>query len=199
MTIAVIGAGAVGRALAAGFTAAGREVVFGVRSVDDPRHADLARRFGLAEAAHGADLVVLAVPAAAVADTIPALGLRPGQIVVDATNAVSHAVPGGHPTMASHVASLVPDGVVMVKAFNTIGAEHLSGQSHGADRAFLPIAGEAAAADTVRDLAEAMGFEAVVVGGLDLADLVEAHARLWIRLAFGCGWGRGFAFGVLGR
>ena len=130
---------------------------------------------------------------------MPALGLRAGQVVIDATNAVRIAVPGGHPTMGDLVASLVPEGVGVAKAFNTIGAEHLSGGRIDGLRVFLPVAGDPEAVDVVRDLGEALEFDVAVVGDRSAFDLVEAHARLWIQLAFGSGWGRSFGFAAIGR
>ena len=44
MRIAVIGAGSVGRGLAAATAALGHDVAVGVRDPDDPRHADLSNR-----------------------------------------------------------------------------------------------------------------------------------------------------------
>lgn len=197
MRIAVIGAGSVGRGLAAATAALGHDVSVGVRDPDDPRHADLPNRALPAAAAAGADLVALAVPAAAVADAVAGLALAPPTVVVDATNAVGAPPPDGHPTMGAHTRSLVPDGVAVVKAFNTIGAEHLTTGRAGGTPAFLPIAGDPAGIEVVLPLARAMGFDAVALGGPEAVPLVEDHARLWIHL-MRTGWGRGFAFAVLG-
>ena len=120
MNIAIIGSGNVGRAIGAGLSRTGHDVTFGVRTPDDERHADLDRVATRAAAVDGADIVVLAVPADAVADTVPALGLRDGQIVAD----------------------VAPEGIALVKAFNTIGFEHMAtGEIDGA-AVFLPIAGK---------------------------------------------------------
>lgn len=198
-SIAIIGAGGVGRALGAGMRRVGHDVTFGVRSPDDARHADLHARAMPREAAAGAEAVVLAVPAPAVADTIAALGLAAGTTLVDATNAVGAPVPDGHPTMGALTASHAPAGVAVVKAFNTIGAEHLDGGAIDGRAAFLPIGGDAPGVDLVHSIAASMGFDAVVLGGRETFTLIEAHAALWIHLAFGGGWGRSFGFTVVGR
>lgn len=140
----------------------------------------------------GADLVVLAVPAGAVAHALEGLVLAPPTVVVDATNAVGGPPPDGHPTMGAHTRSLVPDGVAVVKAFNTIGAEHLATGQVGGTPAFLPIAGDPTGVEIVLPLARAMGFDAVALGGPDAVPLVEDHARLWIHL-MRTGWGRGWS------
>ena len=81
-----------------------------------------------------------------------------------------------------------------MKAFNTIGAEAFLDPVVGDQRFFLPIAGPAPAAETVQSLAESMGFDALVVGDIDTAGLLEDFARLWIHLAFRSGLGRDFGF-----
>lgn len=198
MRIAVIGAGSVGRNLAAATRALGHDVVVGVRDPDDPRHADLASKATPAAAAAGADLVVLAVPASAVAAAIDGLPLAPPTVVVDATNAVGAPPPDDFPTMGAYTRSLVAPEVAVVKAFNTIGAEHLVAPVVDGSPAFLPIAGDPAGVEVVEALARDLGFDVAALGGHDAVPLVEDHARLWIHL-MRTGWGRGFAFGVLGR
>jgi predicted dinucleotide-binding enzyme len=136
------------------------------------------------------------VPADAVTAVVPDLHLVPGQAVIDATNAVRMPVPGGHTTMGDLVSSLVPAGVSVAKAFNTVGAEHLTDGRTAQGRVFLPIAGDSEAVDIATTLASDLGFEVVALGGRERFGMVEDHARLWIHLAFGCGWGRDFAFTV---
>ncbi len=198
--IAIIGTGSVGRALGGGLAGkVGASVVYGVRDPTESRHTDLSEVSAVSSACADADVVILAVPAPAVGDVVPTLGLQPGQHLVDATNAVRTPVPDGHDSVGSFVASLLPDGVSMAKAFNTIGAEFLGDGTIDGRPAFLPLAGDDVATDAVLPLAEGLGFAPVVVGGRDAFALVEAHARLWIQLAFGCGWGRDFGFVVAGR
>ncbi len=149
-----------------------------------------------AAAVSGAAVVILAVPVPALAAVVPTLGLTTGQIVVDATNAVRILVPDGKPTVGDHVASLLPAGVLLVKAFNTIGAEHLgTGRIDGA-AAFLPIAGDEAGLVLVAELAADIGFDVAELGDRSAFGIVEDHARLWIHLAFARGWGRNFGFVV---
>jgi hypothetical protein len=151
-----------------------------------------------AQAARGAQVVVLAVPAGAVTETASEIGPLPGTVVVDATNAVSAAPPAPFVTQAAFVASLFP-GSAVVKAFNTIGAEHLEGGTFGSARPVLPIAGDDAGRPLVATLATDLGFEVADLGGPEAFGLVEDFAQLWIRLAFSRGWGRDFAFQVIRR
>jgi predicted dinucleotide-binding enzyme len=194
--IAVIGAGSVGRALGQALAGQGHGVVFGVRDPDDARYGGLDSRATPRVAADGADVVVLAIPADAVPEAVPELGLVAGQVVIDATNAVRTPPPDGRATMGELVASLVPDGVQVVKAFNTVGAEHLGDGRTNHGGVFLPMAGDPAAVEVAAALAGQLGFDVAVLGGRERVAMVEDHARLWIHLAFACGWGRGFALTV---
>ena len=196
-SIAIIGSGSVGRALGAGLAGHGHAVVFGVRDPLDPRHHDLVRVAAVADAARDADAVVLAVPAGTLPEVIGELGLHAPQVVIDATNAVRVPVPEGFPTVADLVAARVPAGVAVVKAFNTIGAEHLGHGQVAGQAAFLPIAGDAAGVDLAQALATDLGFAPVPLGGRECFAMVEDHARLWIHLAFVTGRGRNFGFALL--
>lgn len=194
--IAIIGAGSVARSLGRGFARLPEaDVVHGVRDPDDQRHGDL-EAAALGEATQGADVVVLAIPSGALADALPQLELQPGQTVADATNAVRTPPPDGQATVGDHVASLLPDGVHLVKAFNTIGAEFLHDGTIDGTPLFLPVAGDTEAVETVLPLASALGFEAVSLGDRAAFGHVEAHAALWIHLAFAVDQGRDFGFAV---
>lgn len=197
--VAVIGGGSVGQALGRAFAAHGHRVVFGVRDPADRRYVALDGIEPIGTAALEADVVVLTVPAAAVPDVVPQLGLVAGQVLIDATNAVGVPVPQGFATMGELVASLVGDGVHVAKSFNTIGAEHLGNGRTDRGSVFLPIAGDAHAVEQAAMLAHELGFDVAKLGGREHFALVEDHARLWIHLAFRCGWGRQFAFTVARR
>ena len=200
-SIAIIGAGPVGRALSHGFTSAGHTVSSGVRQPADAKHDDIRQVVDVqtvAEAVDGANVVVLAVPADSLTSLVPSLRLTDSQVLVDATNAVFSPVPDGFDTVADCVASLIPTTVSMVKAFNTVGAEHLTGHN-AALATFLPIAGDEPGIAVVAPLARDLGFEVADLGGRDAFELVEDHARLWIHLAIKRGWGRDFALSVVRR
>ncbi|MEM7276052.1 MAG: NAD(P)-binding domain-containing protein [Actinomycetota bacterium] len=200
--VAVIGGGSVGGALARGLATAGHQVVVGVRGPTDDRHDELRASVPVVsttEAVTDAETIILAVPAAAVAEVVPTLGCRTGQVVIDATNAVGRPVPDGHATMADLVTSLLDEGVAFVKAFNTIGAEHLGDGRFDQGAAFLPIAGDPAGLAAATELGTDLGFEVADLGDRSAVGLVEDHARLWIHLAFARQWGRDFGFTVVRR
>ena len=196
--IAVIGVGNVGGRLARGLIRAGHRVAVGARQPANA--ADLASE-GVevtdpASAVAGSDVVVLAVPVPALADAVGSLGSLRGKILIDASNAVGIAIPAGHDTVGAYVAGLAPEAFV-VKAFNTIGAEHLEHGTVGGTPAFLPIAGADEGRPAVAALARSIGFEVADLGGPECIGMVEDAARLWIHLALRRGWGRDFGFGVL--
>ncbi|MEM7096293.1 MAG: NAD(P)-binding domain-containing protein [Actinomycetota bacterium] len=201
MRVAIVGVGSVGRALAAGLMRTGNEVTIGVRDPGDTaRHGDApAPVASVADAVSGSEVVILAVPFPALGELVPGLALEPGQIVIDATNPVRTPVPAGFATGVDYLGSLLPEGVQLVKAFNTIGAEHLSGGAFDAGAAFLPVAGDEPARGAIAELATEMGFDVADLGGRDTFDLMESHARLWIHLAIVRGWPRDFGFVVARR
>src|SRR3954451_8467282 len=79
--IAVIGSGNIGRTIGEKWRSAGHDVAFASRSPEPPRTV------GIADAIAAADVVLLAVPGAAVPELLrehgPALD---GRVVIDATN-----------------------------------------------------------------------------------------------------------------
>jgi predicted dinucleotide-binding enzyme len=201
--ITIVGTGPVGTNLAVGLADLGLRLTFAVRdSSSDKTRAAVERVDAnvvpLAEAAHGADFVVLAVPYAAVASTVSAIGDLGDAVVIDATNTVGVSLPPGVTTIADVIAAANPSAVI-VKAFNTIGAENFLRPAVDGTPLFLPIAGDPGAVERVGELATAMGFDALVIGDRSSIHLVEAFAALWIHLAFRTGLGRDFGFARLSR
>jgi len=93
-TIAVIGSGRIGAALARKWAAAGHTVTFGARSPAKPALVELAEQIGaeraeIEAAVERSDVAVFAIPGAEMAETISRLGrLLDGKLVVDAANNV---------------------------------------------------------------------------------------------------------------
>ena len=198
--ITIVGAGTVGTNLARAVTRLGHTVTFAVR---DPGSDRVRRALDavpgaevvlLADADPEADLTVLAVPAGAVTDVLSELVV--GRILVDATNPIGIDLPDGAASVPEWIHELT-NGLTIVKAFNTIGAEAYTEPVVQGRPAFLPVAGPAPAVDVVRQLADDLGFDARVIGDVDDIPMLEAHARLWIHLAVRQGMGRRLAFGLL--
>src|SRR5207237_3166699 len=94
VTIAIIGSGNVGSALARGWSRAGQRVVLGARDVSAPKVTTLARETRAdakppAEAAAAADVVVLALPWQVAEGAVKALGGLKDKIVIDCMNPLS--------------------------------------------------------------------------------------------------------------
>ena len=199
MDVTVLGAGVVGTNLGVRLGELGHRVRFGARDVSSPKVlAALDRVRGatsvpLDAAAEGTDLLVLAVPYGAVDDTLDAIGDPGRAIVVDATNAVGVPLVDGVSSIVDQIHRHFPSASV-VKAFNTVGAEWYLDPTVDGRSVFLPVAGPSAPAELVAGLAREMGFDAMVIGDVDLAPLLERQADLWIHLAFRVGFGRDFAF-----
>jgi len=186
LSVVIVGAGSVGSALGANLRSLGHEVRFALRS---PRAAG---DIGLDQAARGADLTILAVPFDSIGAVVPRLGLEPGAVLVDATNPFGRPLPDGVPSGAALVARAAGPGVHVVKAFNVLGAEHMSAPPlPDGSRPLLPVAADD---DDARALVSAlvaeMGFDAVRISGLDNAGLLEEAARYWGLLAYNGGLGR---------
>lgn len=198
--VVVVGAGSVGSALGANLVRLGHEVRHAVRAGSSRPLPEGATAVPIEGAAARADLVVLAVPFDTVEGVLPTLGLTAGQVLVDTTNPFGRSLPAGHSSGSSVVAAAVGEGVRVVKAFNVLGAENMADPVlPDGSRPVLPVAGDDdAARATVVGLAREMGFDAVDVGGLAAAGLLEDAARYWGLLAFAGGLGRSWAF-VVGR
>jgi len=116
------------------------------------------------------DAVLLALPYRKM-DQLPAVGLFPGKIVIDATNpysAVGRIMDLGDSTSSEEVAKRLP-GARLVKAFNTMGWNTLASGSRPAheDRLVVFIAGDdAAAKSTVAKLIDDIGFASIDTGSL---------------------------------
>lgn len=204
--VGIIGAGKIGSRLGRRLVAAGYAVTFGAR--DAAAAAETLEGLGApivspAEAAAGADVVLLTVPANAAHAAVADLGLRQGTVLVDCTNPMRWDggpvwAPPAEGSMAASLAAALP-GVRVVKAFNYFGAEIHEDPVVGGEKADAFVAGDDGDAKmTVLTLANAIGFHALDAGPLRNASLLENLAVLWIQLA-GSGKGRHFAFKAVGR
>jgi predicted dinucleotide-binding enzyme len=201
MNIGIIGAGNVGGGLGKAWARHGHRVLFGVRDRDKDSVRALLAEAGpnasaasVAEAVAFGEVVVLAVGWGAVEDVLMAAEGWDGKVLIDATNRFSD-IPR---SAAEDVAAMAP-GAKVVKAFNTIGAEHIAAPQFGAVRASMFICGDDPdALGTVAGLAADLGFEPVDCGPLANAALLEAVARLWVYLAHNK-TGREIAFALLQR
>ena len=184
-TVALIGTGNVGAALGRRFAEHGHDIFYGSRDAGaaDVRELVAATGHGAVavtppDAAARADIVVLAVPWSAAEDVVRSLGDLRGKILVDPTNPRVMAADGfaDYPiddSNAERIARLAP-GAHVVKAFNTLGAETMLDPEVANGPVTVPIVGDDRAAKArVAALAREIGLEAVDVGPLRHARIVE--------------------------
>lgn len=205
MRIAVLGAGNVGGTLGRAWLDAGHEVTFGVRDAGSAKERTLesetgAPVTGFGEAVDGADVVVIAVPFRAVDGVLRKTGPLHGKVVVDTTNHLDWTYGlrvASDRSAAEEIQDMIPTARV-VKAFNTIGFEHMADPLFGDVPADMFVCGnDEAARSRVMELAGDIGFEPVDAGGLSHARALEHLAVLWIFLSTSGGLGRDIAFKLL--
>jgi len=209
-TVAVLGNGVVGIALAKGFAELGHEIVFGTRDAGSSKsRAALAavpgaRAVSYAEAAAAGGIAVLALPWSGLKAALAAAGADnlAGKLVIDPTNPLDFSG-GGAPRLAvgytdsagELVQRLLPRSQV-VKAFNTIGAALMVHPRFADGTGDLFIAGnEADAKARVAELARAFGWRTPIdMGAIAASRLIEPLAMVWISYAFRNNhWTHGFS------
>jgi predicted dinucleotide-binding enzyme len=191
-TIAVIGTGNVGAALGPEFADQGHTIVYGSREPErEDVQALVARTAGNAtarqpqQAVIGADMVVLAVPGTSAVGITEGLGDLSGKIIIDPTNVVSrgggqmqHGIEGKG-SNAALIQAAAPQATV-VKAFNTLNWQQMVEPDSAGGPITIMLAGDDAAAKaTVAELVRGMGLDAVDVGGLHYAHLLEEMLVMW--------------------
>lgn len=208
MSISIIGAGNVGVALGHAFTQRGEAVIFGVPEPEKYQSAvsalgPLAKVTSTAQAIAASDVVILAVPYAAVAGIAQSVSDWQDKILVDATNPLAPGLAGltvGTTTSGAEELAKLARGARVVKAFNTTGAENMADTRYPGSSPMMPLCGDDAdARQRVMALATLIGFDAVDMGPLMAARYLEPFAMTWIHLALKQGYGRKFAFGMLRR
>ena len=208
MSISIIGAGNVGMALGQAFTQRGERVVFGVPNPGKYQDtvATLGPNASLAttdQALEASDLVILAVPHAAVPGIAQSVPDWQGRVLVDASNPLTPGLAGltvGTTTSAAEELAKVAHNARVVKSFNTTGAENMADTHYPQGSPMMPVCGDDAdARQRVMALATLIGFDAVDMGPLMAARYLEPFAMTWIHLAFRQGYGRQFAFALLRR
>jgi hypothetical protein len=188
--IGIIGDGNVGSALARGLQRAGHDV----RAVGNDKKAT-------EETASWGEIVLLAVPFGAIDDVVRGAGeALAGKTVVDVTNALDASMNlavGFTTSGAEELQKKLPKARV-VKAFNTVFAQHMdSGRMGDKPLTAFVAADDAAAKKAVLELASGIGFDAVDAGPLKNARLLEPLAFFNIQLGYGLGMGTQIGFKLL--
>jgi predicted dinucleotide-binding enzyme len=186
MTVAIIGTGKIGGALARHLTAGGEQVVLAARDESDAaaladKLGSLATAASVQEAIQAADVVVFSVWFDVMKDLIAEhRSLLDGKIVADPSNPIGFA--DGKPfrtlpedqNQGSVIAGMLPAGAHYVKAFGSLSAGSLADEANRAPRAVLFYAtDDDQAAATIERLIIACGFDPVNVGGVAQSGRIE--------------------------
>ena len=197
MKFAIIGSGNVGSSIARAVTRTGHDAVVADPSTESlqalPADLPVATTTSNLEAVAGADVVVLAVPFGAVQEIATALRDElAGKIVIDVTNPVAADLSGlsiDGISGAELVAKAAPEARV-VKAFNTVFAEHMDkGRVGDQQLTIFAASDDEAARKTVLGLAKQIGFDAVDSGALINARSLETMGFFNIQLGYTLGLG----------
>ncbi len=216
MKIAIIGAGNVGGALGKQWAKAGHTIVFGVRNPGQGKTQPPLAEIGtsatsatISQAAHSADVIVLATPWAAVSEVVAAMGDVKGKIIIDCTNPLSLQGDGslslavGFTTSGAEEIERQAVGAQVAKAFNTYGWENFADSSYPGYGDLKPAMFFCTDSDKARELvqklAKDLGYEPVDTGGLGMARSLEPLALMWIRLAIRRERNPNFVWGMLKR
>jgi predicted dinucleotide-binding enzyme len=194
--VAIIGAGNVGSALATSATRAGHDVTVTAQSSESAQ-STAAQTGGRAvadtrEAVRQSDIVILAVPYAAIDDVIEEAGdALDGKIVVDVTNPVAADL-GSRLTegtsAAAQIAERLPKAHVF-KAFNTLFASRMAEPNVDGTTVDGFVAGpDGEQKHKLLDFVESLGFRPMDAGPLSLAGALEDLALLNIGLNARQGW-----------
>jgi NADPH-dependent F420 reductase len=200
--ISIIGTGNMASALAHRALAGGNEVEIVGR--DAAKANELAAAVGgatvgTAGAAPAGDIVILAVPYASAAAVIGEYGdALHGKVIVDITNPIAPDLSGfltpEGTSGAQEIAKAVPEGVRVVKAFNTLPSEVLAAEDRPLD---VFIAGDdAEAKEGVSALVESLGMRPLDTGQLPMARALENATLLHLGLVAHSVKHTNFALGV---
>ncbi|MDO7868347.1 NADPH-dependent F420 reductase [Nocardioides jiangxiensis] len=194
MEIAVLGTGMVGKTLTAGFQRVGHTVTVGTRDPEVTAAREEwtdSRLATYADAARGADLVVLAVGGNVAEEVLAQADLEDGAIVLDLTNPLDFSN-GFPPTLTvkdtdslAEVLQRAHPTAQVVKALNTVNCALMVTPQQLADGDHtIFIAGDDAAARAhVHSLLQDLGWVDIVeFPSLEAARGLEMYLPLWLRL-----------------
>jgi predicted dinucleotide-binding enzyme len=188
MKIAIVGKGNVGSALGEGLRLARHEVRYASKDPKEP----------IADVVLWADAVILAVPWTAHKVIAASAGkFFEDKTVVDVSNVLTpnmELAMGFTTSGAEELQKLLPKARV-VKAFNTVFAQNMRDGRLKGERLTAFIAGDnIVSKETVRKMAEDIGFDCVDTGPLSSARYLEPLGMLNIKLGYGLKMGTDIGF-----
>ena len=208
-TVAILGNGVVGVALAKGFAELGYAVVFGTRDVKGDKTLQAlaavpgATAASFSDAARASTVAVLALPWAGLEAGVLAAGADnlAGKLVIDPSNPLDFSTGAptlglGHTDSAGELVQRLLPRSKVVKAFNTITASHMVHPQLADGTPDMFIAGnDEAAKAQVAKLLHAFGWRAPIdMGDITASRLLEPLGMLWVSYGFRNNhWTHGFS------
>ena len=193
MKIGIIGAGNIGSTLGRKWATVGHDVEFGVRGPTDAKYDDLhsvGSVVSIADAASFGEVILLALPGAAVASFAAEHGQKlAGKILIDATNNMRAAEMNSLAVLAENA-----PGAYLVRAFNTLGWENFAEPEIAGTQIDLFFCGTPSARSKAEQLISDVGLRPVYIGDIDTVATLDSLTRLWFALAMPQGYGRRTAF-----
>jgi 8-hydroxy-5-deazaflavin:NADPH oxidoreductase len=189
--IAVIGTGFIGGILGRALAGAGHDVTFGSRHPDDEAAAGgtAATVTSIADALAPAEVVILALPGAAVAELTAAHhDALDAKLVIDATNQMGQAVANSR--------AALPADIRYVRAFNTLGGENIADPNFADGPADMFFSASEMDRTIVERIITDVGLRPIYLGD-NQETLVDALFQIWIALAIKQGRGRRLALRVI--
>lgn len=192
MTIAIIGAGNVGTALASGWARAGHRILIGAKDATSPKvqaaqaAIPQAQVMPVHEATKEAEVIVVCTPPQAALELAREFGDVANSVIIDASNSVRTRP---EPYRTAHEAfKALTNCPHVVKCFNTTGFENMTNPIYDAAQGLaldMFTAGDSMHGKQIaRALAKDLGFaECYDFGGDDKVELLEQFAMSWINLA----------------
>ena len=145
------------------------------------------------EAIASADIIVLALPGAAVAQVVADnVSVLEGKTIIDASNNMR----GEARHALDYLREAVPSAC-LYRAFNTLGWENFENPDFDGVAADLYYCGDEREQPVVEQLISDVGLTPVYLGGVENVGLVEGMTNMWFHLALRQKMGRRIAFKLL--
>jgi 8-hydroxy-5-deazaflavin:NADPH oxidoreductase len=177
MDIAVIGTGFIGGILGRALSRSGHTVTFGSRHPNDDDVVDHTEATveSIPDALSMSDVVILAVPGAAVSELTAQHGTAlEGKLVIDAANQAGRPV--------ANCRAKLPSKVRHARTFNTLGAEVMENPVFLGGTADMFFSAPETDRATIDQVVSGVGLRPVYVGD-GREELIDASFRIWIALA----------------
>jgi len=187
----VIGTGFIGGTLGRALAGAGHHVTFGSRHGETKVVAaeTSPRVASIRDALRAADVVILALPGAALPELTAEYGDElDGKLVIDATNQMGQPVVNGR--------AALPSTIRYARAFNTLGGENLADPTFADGPADMFFSAPQEDRSTVETVIEGVGLRPIYLGEHQ-EHLVDALFQIWIALAVTQGRGRRLALRLI--